>query len=476
MRRDFAALSAAEFDVAVVGGGICGAAAAWDAAQRGLRVALVERADFGGATSWNSLKTIHGGVRHLQAAAFGKVRESARERRTLLTIAPALVRPLPVVVPAYGHGPVGREALAVAMRLYDWLTPDPTDGWPEGARTQASRTVSAAEARRVLPGLDSRGLTGAALWSDAQAWSTERLTLGFVHAAADAGALPVNYADAVELLRADGRVAGVAVRDVTAERTVEVRARMVLNAAGPWVDELLGRGGPPGKGAPLLRARNLVLDLPPPVPFGVGARSGGRFLFLVPWRDRTLVGTSYEPASGPPSDPLEFQAEAARAFPWAAVASAAICLVHEGLVPGRGPSDLASDPRLHDHEVEDGLGGLVTMQGVKYTTARALAERAIDVVARRLGREPRASRTASTPLARVRPLEGDLATRTRAAVRDEMALGLGDAVLRRLDLGTAGRPAPEDLDAVCRVLREELGWDEAREESERAELVRRYPS
>jgi len=306
--------------------------------------------------------------------------------------------------------------------------------------------------------------------------STERLTLGFVHAAVDAGALAVNHAEAVELLRAGGRVSGVAVRDAEQERTVELRARVVLNAAGPWADELLARGGPRRTGASLLRARNLVLDLRPPVPFGVGARSQGRFLFLVPWGERTLVGTSYEPASQPPTDPLEFRGEAARAFPWAGAESAAVCLVHEGLVPGRGPSDLASTPRLHDHEAEDGVAGLVTMQGVKYTTARALAERAVDVVRRRLGRDGPASRTARTELARARPLEGDLAARTRAAVRDEMARSLSDAVLRRLDLGTAGRPVDADLAAVCGVMREELGWSDEQEQKERTDLLSAYPS
>jgi len=113
MKRDLAALAAREWDVAVVGGGIYGAAVAWDAAQRGLSVALVEREDFGAGASWNSLKTIHGGMRYLQKLDLGRLRESARERTTLLAIAPELVRPLPFVVPTYGHGSTGREALAL---------------------------------------------------------------------------------------------------------------------------------------------------------------------------------------------------------------------------------------------------------------------------------------------------------------------------------------------------------------------------
>ena len=475
MRRDLGALASREWDVAVVGGGIYGAAVAWDAAQRGLAVVLVEREDFGAGASWNSLKTIHGGMRYLQKLDLGRLRQSARERATLLAIAPEIVRPLPFVVPAYGHGTTGREALALGLLLNDWLTRGRNRGLPPDHRIPRARTVSAAEALRLLPGLERHGLTGAALWHDAQAASTERLTLGFLHAAAGAGALVANHAEAVALLRASGRVAGVAVRDALGGGTLEVQARVVVNAAGPWADEVLAWGGVPRPPAPLLRARNLVLRRPPAVPLAVGAQTGGRFLFLVPWEGCTIVGTSYEPAEAHPSDPVEFLDEAAKAFPWAGIGRGDVAVVHEGLVPGRGgASGLSTRPRLHDHEAEDALPGLVSLQGVKYTTARAVAERAVDLVLRRLGRESPPCRTAVTPLAKARRLEGPLEAAARLAVRDEMALTLADAVLRRLDLGTAGPPPPQELDTVARVMAVELGWDAARERAERAALARFY--
>src|SRR5262245_51969267 len=121
MNRDLGALTAREHDVVVVGGGIHGVATAYDAAQRGLSVALVEASDFGSGVSWNSLKTIHGGLRHLQRADLGQARESMRERRALLRIAPEIVRPLPFLVPTYGHGLRGREAFAMALRLHDLI-------------------------------------------------------------------------------------------------------------------------------------------------------------------------------------------------------------------------------------------------------------------------------------------------------------------------------------------------------------------
>jgi len=475
VKRDLGALASREWDVAVIGGGIYGAAVAWDAAQRGLSVALVEREDFGAGVSWNSLKTIHGGMRYLQKLDLGRLRESARERAALLAIAPAVVRPLPFVVPTYGHGATGREALALGLLLNDWLTRGRNRGLPPSRRIPPARTVSAAEALRLVPGLDRRGLSGAALWHDAQAASTERLTIGFLHAATEAGAAAANHAEAVSLLRSGGRVAGVAVRDRLAEGTLELRARMVVNAAGPWADEVLARGGLGRPPAPLLRARNVVLRRAPVVPFAVGAKSEGRFLFLVPWEGRTILGTSYEPAGEPPSDPMEFLDEASRAFAWAGIGRADAALVHEGLVPGRGgASGLSTRPRLHDHEAEDGLPGLVSLQGVKYTTARAVAERAVDLVVRRLGRDAPACRTAVTPLPGARLLGGPLEDRVLCAVRDEMALTLPDAVLRRLDLGTAGPPPADELRVVARVMAAELGWDPGREQAERDALAAFY--
>jgi len=472
VRRDTAALAAREHDLVVVGGGVYGAAAAWDAAQRGLAVALVERQDFGAGASWNSLKTIHGGMRYLQKGDLRRLRESAGERRTLLAIAPELVRPLPFFVPTYGHGPSGREALAIGLALSELLTADRNRGLPAAQRIPPGFTVGPREALRRLPGLRREGLSGAALWHDAQAASTERLTLAFVHAAAGAGAACANHAEAVGLLRAAGRVAGVALRDAESGRTLELRARLVLNCAGPWCDDVIALSGLPRRAAPLLRARNLVLRRTPALPFAVGGRSGGRFLFVVPWQGRTLVGTSYEPAEAAPSDPLAFLAEAAAAFPWAGLERGDLALVHEGLVPGEGgASGLSTRPRLHDHEAEDALPGLVSVQGVKYTTARLVAERAIDLAARRLRRDLPACRTAVTPLRQARALEGSLEARTRAAVREEMALTLADAVLRRLDLGTGGPPEASELDCVGRVMADELGWDAARLSAERTAVA-----
>jgi glycerol-3-phosphate dehydrogenase len=477
MKRDLGALSGREHDLAIIGGGIYGAAAAWDAAQRGLRVALLEACDFGSGASWNSLKTIHGGLRHLQRADVAGLRDSARERSALLRIAPRLVRPLPCLVPTYGHGPAGREALGIALLLNEILTRGRNDGVPSEGHIPRGRLLSRGEVLTRVPGIEPAGLTGAALWYDAQAESTERLTLAFVLAAADAGATTANYAQVTGLLRSGERVAGVSVCDGEGGGGFEVRARMVLNAAGPGARRLLAGAGLAHSPVPLLRAINLVLRRPVVREHAVGGRGAGRFLFLAPWRDRAIVGTAYEPAEAGTGAAFAeaFLAEAQRAYPWAGLTRDDVTLVHQGLVPGAGSADgLWMKPLFVDHQRQDGVPGLVTMVGVKYTTARAEAERAIDLVLRRLGSPIVPCRTAVTPLPAARILEGPIGERTRHAVREEMALHLEDAVLRRLDLGTGGPPDAAEVDEVERVMAAELGWDEAKRRAERGFLGRLY--
>ncbi len=470
MKRDLSALAGREHDLLVVGGGIYGAAVAWDAAQRGLRVGLVEAADFGSGASWNSLKTIHGGLRHLQRGDLAGLRESARERSALLRIAPALVRPLPFLVPTYGHGRRGREVLAAGLLANDLLTLDRNRGLAPDAQLPRSRTLSRTEVLARVPGLDPSGLTGGALWYDAQVSSSERLLVGFLEAAASAGAALANYAPAVALRRDGARVRGARVRDLETGTEVDVRARMVVNAAGPDAAAVLGLAGLDPPAVPLLQAANLVLRRPVVSGQAVGSESEGRFLFLVPWAGRAMVGTDYRPADEGPVDVDAFFETARRAFPWAGLDRADVGVVHRGRVPGESASALWTRGRVIDHEREHGLAGLVTVLSVKYTTARAAAEQAVDLVCRRLGMTAEPSLTRFTPLTAAVPSDGTLEERARQAVEQEAAVHLTDAVLRRLDLGTAGSPSGADVAAVLAVMAARLGWSEERQRDERRAL------
>lgn len=471
MKRDLGALQAREHDLLVIGGGIYGATTAWDAAQRGLATALVDAGDFGAGTSWNSLKTIHGGLRHLQHADVSGLRESAYERAAFLRIAPALVAPLQFLVPAYGHGTRGREALAAGLAANDLLTLDRNRGLPPERRVPRSRLLSRDEVLARLPGVERRGLTGGAVWHDAQVASTERLLVGFLEAASDAGAVLANHAPAVALLRAGSRVTGARVRDGETGIETDVRARLVVNATGPDCAAFARLAGIEPPALPLLNAANLVLRRPVVAGQAVGAASRGRFLFLVPWAGRALAGTDYRPLAEGPVDVEAFFEEVRQAFSWASLERSDVALVHRGRVPGvGGAAGLLTRSRLVDHEVADGVPGLLSLLSVKYTTARGLAEQAVDLVLRRLGRAAVRCRTAVTPLPAARLLTGPLADRARHAVDHEAARGLTDAVLRRLDLGTSGTPPATDVLVVLSTMAARLGWDEARCSAERQAL------
>ena len=478
MKRDVVALAAGPHELLVVGGGIYGVTAAYEAARRGLKVALVEAVDFGAGASWNSLKTIHGGLRHLQRLDLRSHRESVRERRTLLRLAPGLVRPLPFLVPAYGHGPKGREGLGLGLILNDLLSLDRNRGLPAAQQLRAGRVLGRRETLARVPGLPADGLTGAALWHDAQVESSERLIVAFLREAVAAGAQVANHCEAIALLYSGSRVVGARVRDSESGREHEVTARVVLNAAGPGAARLLEGAGNRRPVSPLLMALNLVFDARWPLPerLGVGACSGGRFLFLVPWRERIIAGTEYWPAAERRGGEVvaSFRDEVARAFPWAGLAGSRVVLVHRGLVPGEGGAlGLATRPRFLDHEKE-GLAGLITVQGVKYTTARAMAERAVLLVCRKLGR-PGAELAPAPPALRwARSLEGSLPEQAQIAVREEMARTLADAVLRRLDLGGQGPPGEAEVSRVAAAMADELGWDEGRRAAERSALARFY--
>ena len=472
VKRDIAALVEREHDLLIVGGGIYGAAACWDAAQRGLRTALVEKADFGCGTSWNSLKTVHGGLRHLQRLELGLLRESVRERRALLRIAPGLVRPLPFLLPVYGHGQRGREAMAVGLRVYDLLASDRNHGLPEPEHIPSSRMLSAAEVRERVPGLDAEGLSGGALWTEAQVQDSERLLLAFLRAASEAGALVANAVEVTSLLRDGARVTGVAARDHDSGDELALRARVVLNCAGPGAVGLLRRAGIERPRVPLLRAWNFVLRRSVGPPTALGGRGDGRYLFLVPWRGVSIVGTDYESADGPgdPRRQQRFLEAVQRAFPWAHIVAEDVALLHAGLVPGqRDASGLWSHSLVTDH-ASGGVPGLISAVGAKYTTARSVAERAVDLAFRSLGRAAPACRTAETPLAWARPADGSLERQVETAVRDEMALTLADVVLRRAPLAGAGAAGAE-LETALAVTARERGWSRERADVERQALA-----
>jgi glycerol-3-phosphate dehydrogenase len=523
--RDLGRLADTTFDVLVVGAGIYGATIACDAARRGFSVALIDKGDFGGATSANSLKTVHGGLRSLQRGALAEVRLFVRERRTLLRIAPHLVAPLTFVVPTSRHPVRNTAVMRIALALNDLVARDRNQGLLPSRRLHGGRLLARDEVIRLAPELDPAGLTGGASWCDAQMLNSERLVLAFVQSAAEAGAVTCNHVAADRLLRDGPRAVGAAARDVLTGHAFDVRARVTINAAGAWAAGLSSEVTRRPEAALLpsvSRALNVVTPRAASGP-AIGGLSDGRFFFKVPWRGLAMYGTSHDPFNAGPDEarpPAEavsaLLADVNRAFPGAPVSLDEVSLVHWGLLPS-APStgahvQLAKRSVIRDHRA-DGAEGLVTVIGVRYTTARQTAQDAVDLAARLLGTstapgrdeavlvggdfdEPGelhrrvkaavagASDTDAQRLgrnygsrvreilrlvARTPDLTAPLSSRcpvwraeVRLAAEAELALTLTDALVRRTEAGSAGHPGLDAARAAAEEMAQVHAWDAPR--------------
>lgn len=507
-----------DVDLLVVGGGITGAALAYEGASRGLRVALVERRDFGGATSAATGKLIHGGLRYLKRLDVALVRESLAERRTLMRIAPNLVEPIGMVLPEPGL------VEKLGLTAYDVLsfdrnrTPDPAK------RIPAHRLLTKEE-------LTTRGLphlTSGALFHDAIMPAPERLTLAFLRSAAAASALIANRVRVDELIGTSGRVAGARVVDDVTGETGEIRARVVANASGPWARDVLASspltaalaGTPPrvrSEGIYLVTrelSRTMVLTV-----------SGHGHFSFAPWRGHSLVGPTETPYHGEVDDWRLTRASIERFV--AAINAAGtvptplhiddVVAAYGGLRPlteqaGDDTYTASRASELVDH-TRDGVAGIVTATGGKYTNSRAFAQKAIDRIARSTGLTVTRSTTAERTLAgcidgtmadavaratssypalaadtveSVVRLYGSDADTVLSAASDDPALArratsdgvplaavvhsarhespvtLSDLLLRRTAIGTLGDPGDSVVTEAATLAAGVLGWDAAR--------------
>ncbi len=404
-----AALADDEFDVVVVGGGITGAGVALDAAARGYSVALLERADYASGTSSRSSKLVHGGLRYLQHFDLGLVREALLERQLLVSLAPHLVRPLPLVVPAF-EGAHPDRLVGVGLNLYDVMARD------RGERRRRSeswspdrhRIISGEEVVELLPALAGREPTSGYLFYDCQT-DDVRLVLTVLGEAERFGAVCANRVDVTALLERDGRAAGVHARDMESGASFEVRAANVVNATGVWADELrpqelhdeaeLPRIRPSRGTHVTLRHADLPLVGGAIVPAG-----SGRSIFALPWLGHTLVGTTDNDYEGPldhiqPSgEDIAYLLDATNAFFGTELVPGQLT----GAFAGVRPLISTGDPKKsvdisRKAELYETSSGMITITGGKLTTWRRMAKMTVDRLVERDARDA-PCRTQEIPL------------------------------------------------------------------------------
>ncbi|WP_031168058.1 glycerol-3-phosphate dehydrogenase/oxidase [Streptosporangium roseum] len=523
-----------DVDLAVIGAGINGLAVARDAAARGLRVVVVDRADVGSGTSSTSSRLIHGGLKYLERYDFKLVRESIRERHLLFRNAPHLVHDYPMLIPFYAGN--SRPGLLIRLGLAAF------DVMAVGRGHGRSRSVSARSLARRWPALSTSGLRGAALFHDAQVPWAERLCVELLLDARRFGARVLTHTTVTDLITEGGRVAGVRALDNRSGERMEIRAAVTVNAAGPWIDDILDgqvasrrlNGGTKGS--------HVIVDPFPGAPstcIFFEAAADQRPIFVFPWEGRYVLGSTDLTYEGDLDEVVASDAEIEyllaetnRIFPSADLTPADVLYSVAGIRPlpyTAGVSDNAKISRGHTvHSHAPAHPGLLTVIGGKLTTHRALAEDVTDEVLRVLGRAPRPCLTRERPLPgadttdwrafaedfmRSSPLtgaqsrrlldiygvrarrvleiaatdaalaevvheeSGALAAEVIMAVRDEGAVTLGDILLRRTLIGLGPDMGLGAAAACADIAVRHLGWDDERARTELADYgaeLRRY--
>jgi glycerol-3-phosphate dehydrogenase len=521
-------ISETTFDVIVIGAGINGAGIARDAAMRGLKVLLLDKGDIGCGTSSFSTRLIHGGLRYLEHREFGLVRESLRERETLMRIAPHLVRPLPLLVPIYKEARRGLWTMRAGMIAYDFLSFDKS--------LPRHRMLTRDQTLKEFPGLNPEGLVGGAVYYDAQVEFAERLVLENALSASEYEARVLTYSRVDRLIVEDEKVCGIEFQNELNGERHSTRGQIIFNAAGPWVDQLLEKAG---AASPQLiggtKGSHIIVAPFPGAPscaIYVEAETDHRPFFIIPWNGNYLIGTTDIRYDGD-LDLVRIQAEEIaylvretnRIIPSANLSRDKILYTYAGVrpLPFTGGKGEAGITRRHFIRRHPQVTNLFSIVGGKLTTYRSLAEEAVNLVFKELGKSVAKCSTAEVPLPgavipetgsnfedcckhfrqgsglpdatgdRLLRIYGTRATELVKMTAAEPSLGkilddethataaevvysferefastLTDCLLRRTMVGLNSTLGMKAVEAAARIGREHLGWPEDRVEQELA--------
>ena len=468
-RRDaFAQLTAAPLDLLIIGGGIVGSGVARDAAMRGLRVGLVDQHDFAAGTSSRSSRLLHGGLRYLEQGRVGLVREASIEKKTIHKIAPHLALPLGFVFPSYRGEGRPMWQLRLGVKLYDLLC--------GGRNFEPSRGFTRDETLQMLPALAAQDLAGSVRYFDALT-NDARLVIDTLRSAESHGATVLNYTRFRDSRRSASEWA-CSVEDRTTGTAHQIRARAIVNATGPWADQL------PHSAVKLRLSKgiHIVVDRQRlPVPSAVVITEGKRILFVIPWGERVIIGTTDTDYRGAPEDVVTEPQDIAYVvrtvnefFPTVALREADIVSTWAGLRPLIANPDGSPSDVSRAHQIKTPEPGWWDIAGGKLTTYRLMAEQAVDQIVKHLGAPAQPCRTADEPLIaahRVNEFSGILppaCSRTAVDhyVQQEWALTLEDILLRRSGWHYYHRPADGTLEQVAGWMGDALGWSDEKRRNE----------
>lgn len=545
--RNLSKMAENHYDVLVVGGGISGATIAWDASLRGLKVALVDKADFSSGTSSASSKMVHGGLRYLANGEIGLVREALGERRIWERIAPHMVDPLPFLIPLY-QSKTNKWVLQIGLILYDILSLDRTWLKDPAKRLPRHRMLSPAKALDRAPDLTKEGLLGALLYYDCQMYSPERLALECILGTVANGGAAANYAEVTDFIIEANKVEGAIVLDQLSGESHQIKADVTINASGPWADLLLRLAQGDQVSKHLLRSKGihiLTRELSPTTAFMLQAEEA--HVFVLPWRGKTLIGTTDTAFRQHPNKVGVTEADIDIllhrlniALPAAHLKRSDVLYAFAGLRPlidtehdqaSDDPDETYSASRkaeVVDHLEDDGMAGLISALGGKWTTSRHVAEKVVDLLVSKLPNKDgdmRKSETAKTPTlggttgiyskylqglkldhpdwdeeiiehlakfygaraphvidlaesddlkARLTSDQPTIEAEVIFALRHEMGITLSDILLRRTELGTLGAPSQGTLNRLADLVAGEQGWDLKEKSNQLQQALMKY--
>ncbi len=523
MERIFANITANYFDIIVIGGGITGVSVAYEAASRGLSVALFEKDDFGHATSSATSKLIHGGLRYLRNLEFGLVRESLTERRIWSNVAPNFIYPIPFMVPTYNNLRRNKYILFMGMVLYDILSYDKAWTWDKSKKLPVHKTIGEKRTIQLENCIRNKELTGSIIYYDCQNINPERLTLAVLKSAIKKGARVANYARVKSFITENNTVLGVNVLDEIGGNEYKITAGATINCAGPWADIVLNSSIRNGLEHHIRRSEGIhIITSKICNDHAVTLMTKkGRHIMILPWRGKSLIGTTDKEYKGKPDDYrvtkesiLELIDDLNEYYGSGDINYSDVIFAYGGLRPLVDVQTAETYETSRKYEIFDnaidGLNGLLTIEGGKYTTSRKLACQAMKIVSKKLGKKLIKSAThkhflegcnikdmnqfladlankyqsfsaltvnyigrnygqechrvfelalTDERLAEVVGNDGEILAEVIYAINYEMAQSLNDIFFRRTGIGTLGYPGHEVFDKVVALASEKFNWD-----------------
>jgi glycerol-3-phosphate dehydrogenase len=493
IERNLISAKKVDYDIIIIGGGIHGVMLALEAGRRSLKTLLVEKSDFGGATTYNSLRLIHGGFRYLQSLDIGRVLESAHERRWYQKHFPQLVKPLACLFPLYGKGLRHPLFFGPALALYNLITHNRNDGLKSDQEIPPAQLVDAQQTRELFPGLVCRGLKKGGVWYDGFMADSQRVLISSLLWASSLGLTALNYARATSLITHKGKVVGICAVDEENGQQHEFRSRIVVNSAGPWCRELAERFD---KDNPALfksmLAWNVLFDRPPLSHYATAVTNGdpsAQTFFAVPWKGKMFVGTGQAPWVHKDKVPhvteqmlQTFCNDLNIALPGMKFQTDEVVHVYAGLQCATKPGGTKFTKRsvFIDHEKIGGPRGLFSISGIKFTTARVVAEKALGRIF--ANSEKNKSFPAEPPANAIQTrgvyayewfpdnLDREWKRELQAIISEESVIHLDDLLLRRTSIGDNPQRALMLADEIAM----EFGWDNWRIDKECQRLEKHY--